>query len=354
MKIGIYSPYLDTMTGGEKYIFSIASCLSKNHSVDIFWNDKEIIEKATRKFNLNLEGVRIVPNVFSEQVNTLKRLKGTFAYDRIIVLSDGSIPLVASKQLILHFQFPVEWVNAKSPFIKFKMSRVSKVICNSYYTKKYIDKKFNIQSNILFPPSDVNTGDIPEKKNLILTVGRFNPLSDGTDFKKLTVMVDAFKDFQKKRLKGWRFAIVTNVLPENDKEFEEFKSKIGSQYIEIHKNVPFDDIAKLYKEAKIYWHAAGFGVDIEKRPEWLEHFGMATVEAMSYGAVPVVINAGGQREIVSNGKNGFLWNTTEELVNYTHKIATEPKLYEELSVSANESSKQFSKGRFCEELNQVI
>lgn len=354
MKIGIYSPYLDTMTGGEKYIFSVAACLAKNHSVDIFWDSEDILTRATKKFNLNLDKVSIRPNIFSPKVGHLKRLKETYSYDRMIILSDGSIPLVASKELILHFQFPVEWVNAKPLFTKFKMKRVAKVICNSYYTKKFIDKKFNIQSYVLYPPSDVNTGEIPEKENLILTVGRFNPLSDGTDFKKLSVMVAAFKEFQKKRLKGWKFAIVTNVLPENEREFEEFKNKIGSQYVEVYKNIPFDGIEKLYKKAKIYWHAAGFGVDGQKRPEWLEHFGMSTVEAMSYGAVPVVINAGGQKEIIKSGSNGYLWDTTEELVKLTHKVATEPKLYEELTEQGQSDAKQFSKERFCEELNHVI
>jgi len=354
MKIGIYSPYLNTLTGGEKYIFTIASCLSRNHSVDLFWDDNNIIEKASKKFNLPLDKVKARPNIFNKKTSTLKRLKGTISYDRIIYLSDGSIPLVASRELILHFQFPVEWVNASSPLLRLKMKRVSKVICNSYFTKKYIDRKFNIESFVLYPPSDINTGEIPEKENVILTVGRFSPLPNGTDYKKLPTLVSAFKEFQKKRLKGWRFAIVTSVLPENEGEFKEFEKKIGSQYITVYKNVPFEEIAKLYGKAKIYWHASGFGEDIEKHPDRAEHFGISTVEAMSYGAVPIVINAGGQREIVENGKNGFLWDTTRELVRDTHKVATDAKLLEELSINATISSKQFTRERFCEELNHVI
>lgn len=354
MKIGIYSPYLKTLTGGEKYIFSIASCLAKNHTVEIFWDEKEIIEKASKKFNISLEGVVVRPNIFTSKTHLVTRLRQTASYDRVILLSDGSIPLVASKELILHFQFPVEWVNASSPFTKFKMSRVSKVICNSYFTKKYIDKKFNIKSFVLYPPSDINTGPIPEKENLILTVGRFSVLPNGTDFKKLSFLVSAFKEFQKKRLKGWRFAIVTSVLPENEKEFEDFKKKIGSQYIAVYKNIPFTEIVKLYGKAKIYWHATGFGEDLEKDPDRAEHFGISTVEAMSYGAVPVVINAGGQKEIVEEGKNGYLWDTEEKLIKDTHMVATDTKLFEKLSVEASKSSKQFSKERFCEDLDHVI
>jgi hypothetical protein len=55
------------------------------------------------------------------------------------------------------------------------------------------------------------------------------------------------------------------------------------------------------------WHATGYGFDAEQYPAKQEHFGMTTVEAMSAGAVPVVLNTGGQREIVTHGDDGFLW-----------------------------------------------
>ena len=42
MRIGIYDPYLDTLSGGEKYMLSAASCLAKEHKVFIFWDkDKD-------------------------------------------------------------------------------------------------------------------------------------------------------------------------------------------------------------------------------------------------------------------------------------------------------------------------
>jgi hypothetical protein len=36
MKIGIYSPYLDTVGGGEKYMLTIAEGFSKENNVDVF------------------------------------------------------------------------------------------------------------------------------------------------------------------------------------------------------------------------------------------------------------------------------------------------------------------------------
>ncbi len=352
MKIGIYSPYLDTMSGGEKYIFTAASCLSKEHEVGIFWNDPDIISKASDKFDLDLKKVVTVSNIFSNSYSSLKRLQASSKYDRIIYLSDGSIPIVLSK-LIIHFQSPMEHVNTNSFVFLFKKSRIAKVVCNSYYTKKYIDRKFGIESNVLYPPADVSGKRKAKKEKEILTVGRFNRLSNGTDFKKLSFLVESFKRFQKKRLKGWKMNIVTSVRKEEEDEFSDFEKSIKSSYIKVYKNAKYETIESLYDSAMIYWHAAGYGEDLEKRPEWAEHFGMSTVEAMAHGAVPIVIDAGGQPEIV-NSSNGILWSSQEELINSTHKIAVDKELFLRLQEQAIETSKKFTRERFCEELSHII
>ena len=354
MNIGIYSPYLDTLTGGEKYILTAASSLSKEHRVTIFWDDSSILEKAAKKFNLEFNNVVVSSNIFSADTGFIKRYIQTLKYDRILFLSDGSIPLVGAKKLLIHFQFPVEWVNTNSFLFLFKKSRVSKIICNSYFTKQFIDKKFGVNSFLLYPPATTATEVKKKKENIILTVGRFSLLKNGTDFKKLGIMVKNFKKFQKKRLKGWTMAIVTSVRPDLENAFKTFEESIKSSHIKIYKNASFQLTEEMYSKAKIYWHAAGFGEDLIRHPERAEHFGISTVEAMSHGCIPVVINAGGQKEIVNDGDNGFLWNTEDELVEKTHAIAVNKEDLKRIAERAVESSERFSNERFCEELNHLI
>ena len=354
MNIGIYSPYLDTLTGGEKYILTAAASLSKEHKVTVFWDDPSIIELASKKFNLKFENIVVSPNIFSSNTGFIKRYIQTLKFDRILFLSDGSIPFVGAKKLLVHFQFPVEWVNTNSFIFLFKKSRISKIICNSYFTKQFIDKKFNVSSFLLYPPSTTATEQKNKKENLILTVGRFSLLKNGTDFKKLGVLVKNFKQFQKKRLKGWRMAIVTSVRPDLEEAFKKFEESIKGSHVRIYKNASFSETEDMYSRAKIYWHAAGFGEDLVRHPEKAEHFGISTVEAMSHGCVPVVINAGGQKEIVNDNDNGFVWDTEEELIEKTHKVAVDKELYKRLSERAIESSARFSNERFCEELNHLI
>lgn len=354
MNIGIYSPYLDTLTGGEKYILTAASSLSREHKVTIFWDDPTITDKASKKFNLELNNVQVSPNIFSAKTGFIRRYIQTLKYDRILFLSDGSIPFVGAKKLLIHFQFPVEWVNTNSFLFLFKKSRISKIICNSYFTKQFIDKKFGVNSFLLYPPATTASSAKHKKDNIILTVGRFSMLKNGTDFKKLGIMVKSFKKFQKKRLKGWKMAIVTSVRPDLENEFKAFENSIKSSHITVYKNASFNETEEMYSKSKIYWHAAGFGEDLERHPERAEHFGISTVEAMSYGCVPIVINAGGQKEIVKDGDNGFLWDTEEELVEKTHKVAVDKDLLMKVGERAIESSERFSNERFSEELNHLI
>ena len=93
--------------------------------------------------------------------------------------------------------------------------------------------------------------------------------------------------------------------------------------------------------SKIYWHAAGFNSKGTKEPIKLEHFGITTVEAMSAGCVPVVINQGGQIEIIGNSDSGFLWDKTEELINYSTRLINDEPLMSRMSKQALIRSKLF-------------
>ncbi len=109
MKIGIFTPYLDTLSGGEKYILTLALCLAKKNSVSLFWDRNEeagIKETVLRKFGLDITPILFDKNIFSKTTPFYSRFKESKKYDIIIVLSDGSIPLLGCKTYI-HFQLPL-------------------------------------------------------------------------------------------------------------------------------------------------------------------------------------------------------------------------------------------------------
>jgi len=355
VKIGIFDPYLDTLGGGEKYMLSAASCLSSEHDVSIFWDDKTIGEKAKIRFGIDLTKVHFAKNIFSSSFPLWERVFQSMQFDRIFYLSDGSIPVIFPKKLFIHFQYPVEWVNGKSIPNALKMQHVAGVICNSLFTKNHIDKTFGIKSQVLYPPSSGEyTLQTIKKRNMILSVGRYGKLPDGTTFKKQEFIIETFKKLLKKGLKQWKLILVISFKEEDTENVKMLKKSTEGFPIQIIENADNVVLQKLYGEAKIYWHAAGFGENLTAHPEMAEHFGIATVQAMEAGAVPVVINAGGQKEIVTQDKNGYLWNSQEECMGQTISVIKNKHVWERLSKDAREKAKDFSMGTFCQTVSTIM
>lgn len=355
MKIGIYDPYLDDLGGGEKYMLSIAECLAQRHEVKLFWDERKDFEKARKRFDLDLSGVSLAPNIFSRGVGFLNKLRETKKFDAIIFLSDGSIPFSFSKKLFLHIQQPIPGIKI-NPKIKWKLSRVTRVFCNSHYSKSYVDPNLGIESLVLYPPVRISVR--PRKKeNIILHVGRFrvrDPMIGIDDYKKQGIMIDVFKEMVEKGLKNWKFILAVSIREEEKDLFNKFKEEVDGFPIEFSINKTNEELWEIYSRAKIYWHASGFGEDLKNHPEYAEHFGISTVEAMGAGCVPVVINAGGQKEIVQDGVNGILWENLDELKMKTSDLIQDKNFWEKLSEAAKKRAKFFSGDRFCQEVTTLI
>lgn len=355
MRIGIFDPYLDDLGGGEKYMMTIAECLSKKHEVGVFWDNNKDIDSLLQRFSLDLSKVSIVKNIFSRDFGFFKRIIESKKYDVIIVLSDGSIPFLLSKKTFLHVQQPLDSIEKKKLKTGIKLFRITGIFCNSEYTKSFNTDKFLKLTSVLYPPVNLYSNKT-KKENIILHVGRFRVKNviGIDDYKKQNVMINTFKNMVDKGLKDWEFVLAVSIKEKDEKQFDQMK-KLGVGYpIHFIVNTSNSDLGEIYSKAKIYWHASGFGEDLVRHPEFAEHFGISTVEAMGAGAVPVVINAGGQKEIVMENINGFLWNSLEEFQNKTLELINNQELLNNLSKQAKEDANKFSKERFCEEINSLV
>lgn len=355
MKIGIFDPYLDSFSGGEKYMLTIASCLAKDHIVSLFWDpqqEREVKEKALKIQGIDIANISFTKNIFSSDVSFISRFFSSRKFDCILILSDGSLPFVASK-LYVHFQAPMLWIDGSSLKTRLKVARVRKFICNSEFTKAIIDKKLRVNSSILYPPVEIKR-EPDEKENIILNVGRFGINWAGSSYKKQDVLVSAFKKMVDQGLTKWKLIFVVSFKDQVKKDLDLLKEMAKGYPIEFIENPTNNQLWDLYAKTKIYWHAAGFGEDLEKNPDRAEHFGIVTVEAMGSGAVPVVIRAGGQPEIVKNEENGFLWETLQELEEKTILLINNPKRLEAMAIQAKQRSLTFVGDRFCQQVQEIM
>lgn len=344
MKIAISSPYLDTLGGGERYILTIAEHLSKNHRVVIFWDGENLTSAVRERLNLDISKVNFLKNnLNSGIINKYQSLKD---FDIQFIVSDGSIPIGFAKKNILHFQVPFK-INP-TIISSIKLKNWQKIIVNSRFTKDFIDKSYSVSSEVLYPPVDIKSFTPEDKRNIILSVGRFfSPLHS----KKQDILISAFK---KMDLTNWKLILAGGADKSAEEEINNLKISVGKYNIDILPNIPFSTLKKLYGSAKIYWHAAGFAEDENSNPEKVEHFGISTVEAMASGAVPVVVPFGGQKEIVDDSLNGLYFYTIDELIKKTGRLINNNNLLEKLSENAVLKSKNYSKENFCRRLDEII
>lgn len=348
MKIGFYSPYLDTFGGGERYMLTLASHLSLKNDVDIFWDDATIKAPLSKFLKIDLSRVHFKENIF--HLPTIKKLRRSRSYKLIFVLSDGSVPLTFAKTNILHFQVPFRF-NKLSLKTKLALKKYKYIVTNSHFTKSFIDKSFNVNSKVIYPPVDTKSFQPKVKENIILNVGRFG--TNQLHPKKQEVLIDVFKEVYK-HAPGWRLYLVGQAKKSDQKYIRHLKKVTRGHAIKIIENIPIDRLKKIFEKSSIYWHATGFGEDENLLPEKMEHFGIATVEAQAAGAVPVVIGKGGQKEIVNDARDGYLWNTKTELFDKTMHLINDPKKREQLSTNAIKNAKRFSKEVFLKEYEEII
>ncbi len=349
MQTGIYSPYLNILGGGERYILTMGKYLAGNGRVDVFWDDIGIKEKLNKYLNIDLERVNFVDNIFREE-NLLKRTLSLRKYDLFVYVSDGSLFFSPAGKNILVVQSPAHCPRLKGLGMKIKFGNWQTILCYSLFVKKIIDKNLPRPSTVLAPPVDIASFKPQEKKNIILSVGRFFPWLHS---KKQEILVKAFKELCREGLTGWQLYLVGKNEEGGQEYLKNIRKEAEGYPIEIMTDVSFAELTKIYGLAKIYWHATGFGEDLEKHPEKAEHFGITTVEAMAAGCVPVVINTGAQPEIVLDHDN-CLWDSLEDLKKKTLAIIGNEDLRQRLSREAQIRSQDFSQEKFFQRLDEII
>jgi len=341
MKAAIVNPYLDTLGGGERYTMAVAMALSKvGYKVDVEWGDEAIRGKLEDRFGIKLQGINFVKDV----------CRGD-GYEVCFWVSDGSIPTLRARKNLLHFQVPFKGVHGKNLMNKMKLFRVTKVICNSEFTKKVVDREygFSEKSIVIYPPVDVlKFRPRKKKENIILYVGRFSTLKQS---KRQDILI---KVFRKMNLIDWKLVLAGGVEVGADVYLRKLKRIAKGKNVQIIESPDFEDLRDLYAQAKIFWSASGYGVDEEREPMKVEHLGITPIEAMSAGVVPLIFAAGGHKETVQNGVNGFLWKKKSGLLSKTRSLINDPKLRNRIARAAKAESKKYSYERFEKEIIDLL
>jgi glycosyltransferase involved in cell wall biosynthesis len=334
MKICLYSPYIPKHTGGgEKYILDVAVSLAKKHQVSVaipqqYAGDASIVKKYEKFLDCSLDNISFVPSPLGSTASFIKKLFWTRQFDVMYYLTDGSLFFSLAKKNILHVQFPLK-LDKSSSLEQFKLKKWQPKNTNSQFTKEVVEAAWPTKIDLVHHPLvDVaeisNATTLVKKEKVILSVGRFFRQLHS---KRQDVLIDIFRKLVTKypqETKGWKLVFIGAV---EDKEYlSQIKRKKRDLPIEFYHDLDRKKLLKWYAKASIYWHATGFGIDQEKNPEKVEHFGISTAEAMAAGCVPIVHGKGGQIEVLGEKLTNLLWLEEEECLEKTKQIMGDLKM----------------------------
>ena len=320
-KVLLYSPYLHILGGGERHILSIMQVFDAcGYQVDIVWDDSTILRSIRERLHIDFQKARVIPNFFSTS-SVLGKLIKTRRYEYLFYVTDGSYFFSRSKNNYIFAMYPQKELYNMKFVNRLKLFNFS-IISNGYFTSEYIDRWFGKNPAVIHPYIDNDFFNLPttNKKNVILSVGRFY---DHLHSKRQDVLIQAFQKLKKQHKEFVSFdLILAGGFSEADRSSLILLMKLAKKDPHIHFiiNPTFNELLKLYGEASIFWHAAGYGIDERKEPYKVEHLGITPLEAMASGCVVFAHNSGGPKRLITEEKNGFLYNSDDDLVNKTKAL----------------------------------
>ena len=225
-----------------------------------------------------------------------------------------------------------------------------RIVANSGFGAQWVKRLWNRRCEVLVPAVTQRTGG--EKRPIILSVGRFFAPERGHSKKQLE-MVEAFARLSP-QFPGWELHLVGGCTEQDQPYLDAVRRAAEGLPVVLHIGASGAELDELYAHASIYWHATGLGEDLDADPERAEHFGITTVEAMSAGAVPIVMRAGGQLEIVREGIDGFFFTEPGGLLARTVQVIEDDALRARLSAASIERATVFGREAFERRLRAMV
>lgn len=276
-------------------------------------------------------------------------------FDLAVVVTNTVPPKSRAPVSILQVQFPFRISRSLGPLRELRRSRFLAnyfPVVYSNYVREWTEHRWHIDSSVVAPPIDRGEYDPSRKEPMILSIGRFSNWFGAR--KHQDALIDAYRSLPERVRQSWKLVLAGGTEGDllGKRYLKDLRGRAAGYDIEFAVNVSQDDLTRLKEKASIFWHGAGFGSS-DRYPGRAEHFGMATVEAMSFGAVPLVYDGGGQRDIVSEGL-GARWSNLSDLVEVTVEFIEDDGLREAVARRAVASSERFSYERFRQALHAVV
>jgi len=190
-----------------------------------------------------------------------------------------------------------------------------KLYAVSQYTALHISKQWNAVSEALYLPIEMQRMPVGKQKR-ILNVARFARPNQYAD-KAQRQMLQAFKGLCDSGC-DWEMVFIGSLDPGQGGFLDELMQSARGYPVRFLVNADQYTVDIYMNTAAIYWHLTG--ISMPSIPGSQEHYGLSTMEAQAMGTVPIVVKSGGHLETITNGHDGLLVSSVQELVEVTKLI----------------------------------
>jgi GT2 family glycosyltransferase/glycosyltransferase involved in cell wall biosynthesis len=355
--VAIFTPYSLTPGGGERYILTLAAALADKRRVTLVtahpYSRMRLLSMA-REFDLDLS---------SCASTTYQSFAAGPPADFMFTLGNHVVPAIPAhaKNSWYQCQFPFPISAEEFKRCRNFLDGYRGINVYSNYAKSFTARALtanNLPSlpiEVVYPPVSMIGGDASRKKNIILSVGRF---FTGGHSKRQDLLIEAFRNLRQEVVGEVELHLAGSSVPDlvHMTYLSELYKTAKGLPVEFHVNPTREVLWQLYRDAAIYWHATGLHSDLEREPEKAEHFGISIVEAMSAETVPFAFNAGGPREIITHGVDGFLYETEGALVELTAQLLHESGAVQriEMGRAAGKTAERHKVESFVAKMRQLV
>lgn len=217
------------------------------------------------------------------------------------------------------------------------------LIANSKFNKCVIRRCMNRDSWVVHPPVNIqkfmHAQRGRDRENTVVAVSRFLPDQNLDYIPKLAKFVQ-----------NSNFLVIGPSGTTSKRTLEELNEMITKfavkDQVKIVTNQPFSKLLEALSTAKVFL-----------RTQPCEPFGMAVVEAMAAGCVPIVPRAGGPWFDIldqEQGKYGYAYSNLKEAAEEINRLMNDERLRIEISHRAVERAKFFDRSFFERRMVEVI
>lgn len=347
----VHTLTLDRRVLNEKVVWGESAVITKNHWMIRRPIPSSIVLLLLPMFFIwyNIELVRIRPDMllFSDDIIGLPRL---LIHKPRTIIVYAHFPLDIKLKTMLHIGRRLRGFGiSRAIFLSGKVAfRVllggtakfaNVIICNSTYTKRFVDEFWGRVDSVVVPPP--------------VDIERYPP---GGKSRK-AVMLGALQRFKQQEMGIRALALCKNPVDliivgfvyDNEPDYwlylKDLAKRLGMEdRVKVIPNASYSVVKEVLATSSIIIHASTG-----------EAFGIAVVEAMAAGCVPVVTPVEGLWDFVlAEGKYGFAFTNENELAQRLDALFDNPILMEECKAKAITRAREFSREVFAQRIRDIF